>query len=939
MEIHPSEAELASYLDDGLAEPDARRVAGHLAVCPGCTATFRALEQADRDAGPARPPAILIQKLLAQLNARPLAEGEFPRIDGYEIVRELGRGGMGVVYLARHRRFGVVALKTIRSGAQAGAEEVARFRAEAEHAKAASDQFAGERPAVAEVYEIAESDGFLYISMEYAGGGAAHKWLADLRKQPKQVARLMIPVALALDAMHRDGVFHRDVKPANILLPFRANAVIPASGDPPLEDLDSWIADFGLAKRINDAVRPGPTKIGDLRGTPAYLAPEQVEDGRTANARTDIYSFGVTLYEMITEEPPFRARNEKQLLNRISIGFPPRPSSPSKDARDLETICQKCLEKDPRRRYQTAGELAEDLERYWNNDPIRARSPSRPRRAIRAGWRNPEIVLPIAFLVLLVGFLGASLTVALRESALQAEMRARAEDQARAQAGFARVAARAEQAVRKAAHADIVAAARTAARRGDWPAALVAYRRAIDEDMPDRLGLRAERLFGFFAVNNEQMLVSELAALGCRADLGRLAAHVALVRGAYLLCNSGRQEEGRSEIRRALASRADLLTEADAGLAEALLEARPGPMAEAPRRVVALDPLHYTAQACLVVALLGSGQPEAALLQGDRMAELFPGSPVPPFIRATVALLRGDEPGIRAGLDATAARVGDDLAGLRDFYRITSRALDILAKAEDGPAMLGPLTWFRLALLVSQMASKAVAAAKPLGFAIPSISGMFHWYGELAWGLRAARRDPKAGPDILARLAKASPEALIQSMIVAQRLVAACGQLNADRLAESRAELVQVAELAYRAADAPSLLLRSPIRYQARFLGLIADISLLKLNPGAERDRVRRVRDNLHRLVADGRQWPESRRQCVGFLVDMLAATPGPGLAADWKLDNQEGAEASLQRNRWLEQIGRTLLADLRDDTGDDRAAPGPAGKLDRWAASLAKPR
>ncbi|MCS6851577.1 MAG: serine/threonine protein kinase [Gemmataceae bacterium] len=293
----------------------------------------------------------------------------WPTIAGYEILAELGRGGMGVVYKARQVSLGrLVALKMILSGAHAGPEERSRFRIEAE----AVAQL--QHPNIVQLYEVGEQDGRPYYSLEFIDGGSLEERLGGRPQPPAKAAELVEALAGAVATAHRRGIIHRDLKPGNILL--------TSDGAPK-------ITDFGLAKRLDSPF--GATRTGDILGTPQYMAPEQAAGRvREIGPWTDIYALGTILYDLLTGRPPFQAASVLETLElvRTQDPLPPRRLQ-RKLPVDLETICLKCLEKDPRKRYATAEELAEDLCRFRRGEPIRAR----PTPMWERGWkwvkRNP----------------------------------------------------------------------------------------------------------------------------------------------------------------------------------------------------------------------------------------------------------------------------------------------------------------------------------------------------------------------------------------------------------------------------------------------------------------------------------------------------------------------------------------------------------------------
>ena len=314
-----------------------------------------------------------------------------PQPPGYTVLGELGRGGMGVVYKARDERLKrVVALKVLPD--QAGADRT-RFTTEAEAVARLH------HPNIVQIYEIGEFDNTPYLALEYVGGGTLRDRLRGRPQPARAAARLVETLARAVQHAHERGVLHRDLKPANVLLD------APVSGDGDATDAaDSAqlfgspkITDFGLAKRTESDA--GPTRIGDILGTPLYMAPEQArgQHGLVGPA-ADVYGLGAILYECLTARPPIEStsKNLAELFERIANEppTPPRRLNPQ-TPRDLETICLKCLEKDPSRRYGSALALADDLARFLRGEPILERS-GRPAGRWTGRLRKALLVLAVA---------------------------------------------------------------------------------------------------------------------------------------------------------------------------------------------------------------------------------------------------------------------------------------------------------------------------------------------------------------------------------------------------------------------------------------------------------------------------------------------------------------------------------------------------------------
>src|SRR3954447_9880619 len=309
-----------------------------------------------------------------------------PVIPGYRVEGELGRGGMGVVYRARQVRLNrPVAVKMILAGRHAGGEAAARFLAEAEAVAKL------QHPNIVQIFHIDEHDGFPYFEMEYVGGGSLADRLDGTPRAPREAARLVEALAGAMAAAHRRGVVHRDLKPANILL--------SPDGVPK-------VADFGLAKLLN--VESGLTRTDSVLGSPSYMAPEQAEGkNRGIGPAADVYALGAILYELLTGRPPFRGATILETLEQVKTAEPVPPSRLVPGVpRDVETVALKCLQKDPARRYPSAGELAEDLQRFLEDRPIRARRVSSAERLLRWGRRNKLVAGLLAGLIvtLIAGF-------------------------------------------------------------------------------------------------------------------------------------------------------------------------------------------------------------------------------------------------------------------------------------------------------------------------------------------------------------------------------------------------------------------------------------------------------------------------------------------------------------------------------------------------------
>jgi len=347
-----------------------------------CEAITEGAEPDDLDA--TRP-------LVASSHASKIGD-HVPYFGDYRLTGEIARGGMGVVYRAHQISLNrPVALKMILAGTLAGEADLRRFRNEAE-AVANLDH-----PGIVPIYEVGVHEGQSYFSMKLIEGGSLAERLPEYTADPKAAARLLVAVARAVHHAHQRGVLHRDLKPSNIL--------VDSQGQP-------HVSDFGLAKRVEGDAEL--TQSGAILGSPPYMAPEQTTGHRgEVTTATDVYGMGAILYAMLAGRPPFRADSVMETIEQVRKREPEPPSGINQRVDlDLQTICLKCLDKDPKRRYGSAAELAEDLDRWLEGRPVLARPVGRVDRAWRWVRRNPVVagLSSLVLILMLGGLIGLAIS-------------------------------------------------------------------------------------------------------------------------------------------------------------------------------------------------------------------------------------------------------------------------------------------------------------------------------------------------------------------------------------------------------------------------------------------------------------------------------------------------------------------------------------------------
>ncbi|MEZ6132533.1 MAG: bifunctional serine/threonine-protein kinase/formylglycine-generating enzyme family protein [Planctomycetaceae bacterium] len=336
----------------------------------------------------------------------------WPKLPGYEILRRLGRGGSSVVYEARDLRLNrLVAIKMLSDGDSAIPDHVRRLRAEAEAVARLH------HPNILQIHQVGEDDGRVYLILEHVGGGTLAQRVGGQPQEPQWAAVLVATLARATHVAHRHGIIHRDLKPANVLLDVDLSSA-RAGGE---SEFVPRIADFGLAKVLQPvhsetlSIRDHSgesTRVGDVLGTPGYMAPEQARgDNDAVGPAADIHALGAILYELLTGRPPYQGLNSIDILRQVIVDDPVAPHRLiPRTPRDLETICLKCLQKQAAQRYSSALELADDLQRFLNGEPIHARPINILQKAAKWMRRHPgAVVSAVIALILAAGILAGIL--------------------------------------------------------------------------------------------------------------------------------------------------------------------------------------------------------------------------------------------------------------------------------------------------------------------------------------------------------------------------------------------------------------------------------------------------------------------------------------------------------------------------------------------------
>jgi serine/threonine protein kinase/Flp pilus assembly protein TadD len=820
----------------------------------------------------------------------PLPLGPADTLPGYEILEELGRGGMGVVYKARHLGLKrLVALKMILSAEHAGADELARFRAEAEAIARL------QHPNIVQVYDIGEHNGKPYFALEFVSCGSLAACLHGEPQPPREAAHLLETLARAIDVAHQQGIVHRDLKPANVLLQRKSETRNPKSDtkrdgtDSDFEfrisDFEPKVSDFGLAKQLDDDT--GRTRTGAIMGTPSYMAPEQAAgEVHAIGPATDTYALGAILYELLTGRPPFRGACVLDTLEQVRTQDAVPPSRLiARLPRDLETIGLKCLDKDPARRYSSAAALADDLRRYLDDRPILARPAGRWEQLRKFTRRKKLLVASVTavILALVLGIIGTSLGMA-RAWVAEKEALENLDRAVEAEKIMRRDLARS--------HWDN---ARLAAGHGRWREALALFDRALEAGYEDEVAVEMQKLTALLALHETQLAQDQIALLARRSDLGDRESSLLLARGSLALGEWSGQQAALADVRLALQKG---LPADEAAYAQALLADWPQDAARHLRQALALNPSHPEARQHLLPVLFSLGHFEECRQEANTLLAFFPEDPSPKVFLAVVALLEGDLEAARAHIQHTEAQFGKKrVALLQDAVGILHEALQAAA-VSDQPKV-SPFLLPRLFVLFTRF--QQVDPQSPLlqHFHTVNLPALAHVWKPIYTAVMQLSTGP--GRDTLATqledIVAHHPEGVAYFL----HGTALMWLINPKKKADLLPQLRRV-ELSFRRGmDAPCVV--PAIRRLNRYWGAYAEALLAKPDPAlspADAEMRQRARSNVQRLLLDGVLSPDQLKTLTDLALHRLE---DHDLARLLVTTGERQAPRDLEFVRWRAQI------------------------------------
>lgn len=809
------------------------------------------------DVSPTEP--VKVEDLTAKTSA-PLPSGDeaAPRIPDYEMIEALGRGGMGLVYKARHLKTDrLVALKIIRPDriehlTDSDREQaIDRFRNEAlAAAKLDHDN-------IVTVYDVGDAEDVQYYAMRLVDGES----LADkVRQGPldsRTAATYMEAAARGLHEAHQSGVLHRDIKPHNIMIERRQDRAL--------------IADFGLAK-----LREGghtATLSGEVFGSPPYMSPEQAIDAGAVTVVSDVYGLGATLYHLLTGRPPFQGANPVKTLKQVIEQEPAAPREINADVDpNIETICLKCLAKERSRRYQDAKELADDLRRYLNDEPILAKPVGRIERLRKFARRNRAVVTAggVAFLVLIVGLIGTSLALgwALDEKAKREQVNLSTLEQA----------------------GDL------AYQRGQWQTALNSYESATaGYDEPPQT-LRIKRARTLIAMQQSQEAQQEMQRLLDEAS-GNPSGNVLLAAAEAEAADFKSTDKGAAYYRQALQTQD--LSPADEAYAQAVLSVDLNQAILLAEKAIELDPFRKDAQDFLITLYALNGQTTKLRTKLVALKHMYPEDPGYVLIEAVLATLDGHLDKAIQDVDTLREAIGDErLRSMKRQLKILDTFTAMLAGAATGQLETSetPAALAQLNELVGLIDGTNVVSLAPLSNATtyPVMQPMI-----------------EAAPSIYVKMASGYPvtahqefETLCRSYPM-HELLMVHALLKFNRSFEEgvsrREALLACQASALRAIKTPKIVSRIPPVAHTALAGAHSELFFGNLLEGEELRRAKDAcRDNLITLLQmasdPNDRWNDWIRNQLWMLVTTATVAEQNDLARSfvdlWMEDEPNSAEA-----------------------------------------------
>jgi tetratricopeptide (TPR) repeat protein/predicted Ser/Thr protein kinase len=628
-------------------------------------AARRQLRRSDSDKGSASTPeetggeATADATWLAELRHDSEVISLPEKIGDYEIQATLGRGGMGVVYRARQKSVDrVVALKVIRPEALGGFAPEQRRAAVSRFVTEAQAAARLEHEAIVTIYEVGEADGRPFYSMQHVDGGSLRDRVEEGPLEARRCAALMQSVARAVHEAHQHGILHRDLKPHNIL--------IDIESDLPL------VTDFGLAKMLEGGQEI--TRTGEVFGSPPYMSPEQAIDASNVTIASDVYALGATLYHLLTGRPPFQGTSPESTIHQVINEQPMAPSQVNpKLHRDLETICLKCLEKQPAHRYQTAAEFADELDRFLHGRPIEARPVGRLGRTWRWAKRNPRTAVLASALLILVGFaLGTFLQLRSvsdqRDRALTAEARATTAEQQR-------------QELLAHTYADT---GTLAMQRGQMLQAITYFDQALSEGHNDEIAVRLKKVEAWVAMTETDKAIAEIKELAQLQDLGNYQGQVLLWQAQFAVELQSLDEDAESLLRQAIGYE---LPRADRAYAESLLADTSPEAVERLRRSLEFDPFHHRSHKALVMILISLGRLDEAQRHCSSGRILFPDDPNFALLEGLIWAWKGESSRAESSLAEAKVSVDQQESWKRTFEFLDAASGKLGALAPQATAL------------------------------------------------------------------------------------------------------------------------------------------------------------------------------------------------------------------------------------------------------------